>query len=135
MLTSKEAGGMEYIEATRQVGARLADAADDTAAAAAIELAIEAWKRLAGTDFAWDHFGLELLDIRARLYPDHDDVVVDAAAPVRDDAATRLAVTTLVEQLAQYHERLAADGRDDLARRLHHDAGAQHLRRAAAALA
>ncbi|MEU8073092.1 hypothetical protein AB0B20_25375 [Micromonospora sp. NPDC049151] len=126
---------MEYIEATRQVGARLADAADQTAAAGAVQLAIEAWKSLAGSDLAWDQFGLELLDIRARLYSDYDDVVVDAAAPTRDDVETRLALTELVEQLARHHERLAADDRDDLARRLSHDAGAQQLRRAAAALA
>ncbi|WBC08890.1 hypothetical protein [Micromonospora sp. WMMA1947] len=126
---------MEYIEATRQVGARLADAADHTAAAGAVQLAIEAWKSLAGSDLAWDQFGLELLDIRARLYSEYDDVVVNAAAPVRDDAETRLALTALVEQLARYHERLAVDDRDDLARRLSHDAGAQQLRRAAAALA
>ncbi|MET9300677.1 hypothetical protein ABZX66_15250 [Micromonospora aurantiaca] len=126
---------MEYIEATRQVGARLADAADHIAAAGAVQLAIEAWKSLAGSDLAWDQFGLELLDIRARLHSDYDDVVVDAAAPARDDVETRLAVTALVEQLARYHERLAADDRDDLARRLTHDAGAQQLRRAAAALA
>ncbi|MBQ1041477.1 hypothetical protein KBX03_03045 [Micromonospora sp. C72] len=126
---------MEYTEATRQVRARLADAADHTAAAGAVHLAIEAWKSLAGSDLAWDQFGLELLDIRARLYSDYDDVVVDAAAPARDDVETRLAVTALVEQLARYHERLAADDRDDLARRLSHDAGAQQLRRAAAALA
>ncbi|MEU4383209.1 hypothetical protein [Micromonospora echinofusca] len=126
---------MEYIEATRRVGAGLTEATDDTTAAAAVQLAIEAWKCLAGTDLAWDHCGLELLDIRARLYSEYDDVVVDAAAPVRDDAETRLAVTTLLEQLARYHERLAVDDHDDLARRLSHDAGAQQLRRAAAALA
>ncbi|MEU8314996.1 hypothetical protein [Micromonospora sp. NPDC049033] len=126
---------MEYIEATRQVGARLANAADHTAGAGAIQLAIEAWKSLAGSDLAWDQFGLELLDIRARFYSDYDDVVVNAAAPVRDDAETRLALTALVEQLARYHERLAADDRDGLSHRLSHDAGAQQLRRAAAALA
>ncbi|MGC4806137.1 hypothetical protein [Micromonospora sp. DT233] len=126
---------MEYIEATRRVGAGLTEAADDTAAAAAVQLAIEAWQCLAGTDFAWDRFGLELLDIRARLYSEYDDVVVGAAAPVRDTAETRLAVTTLLEQLACYHERRAVDDHGDLARRRSHDASAQQLRRAAAALA
>ncbi|MEK8106549.1 hypothetical protein NKG94_17300 [Micromonospora sp. M12] len=126
---------MEYAEAAREISARLAEGVDDTLAAGAIQLAIEAWKSLAGTDLAWDHFGLELLDVRARLYSDHGDIVVNADAPVRDDAETRLAVTTLLEQLARYHDRLAADDRDDLARRLSHDAGAQQLRRAAVALA
>ncbi|MEV4824538.1 hypothetical protein [Micromonospora sp. NPDC049274] len=125
---------MEYAEAAREMMARLADDADDVAAAGVIQLALEAWKRLAGTDLAWDRFGLELLDVRARLYADHD-VVVDAEAPVRDDADTRLVVATLMEQLARYHERQATNDRDDLARRLSHDAGAQQLRRAAAALA
>ncbi len=135
MLTSNQAHGMDYIEATKEVCAGSADAWDDTTAAGAVQLAIEAWKRLSGTDLAWDQFGLEMLDIRARLYADHDDVVVDAAAPARDDVETRHAVATLVEHLARYHEYLAASGRDDLARRLDHDAAAQQLRRAAAALA
>ncbi|MFF0097716.1 hypothetical protein ACFYO8_00150 [Micromonospora sp. NPDC005257] len=126
---------MDYIEATREVCAGLADALDDTTAVGAVHLAIEAWKRLSGTDLAWDRFGLEMLDIRARLYADHDEVVVDAAAPARDDAETRRAVATLVERLARYHERLATCDGDDLARRLAHDAAAQQLRRAAAALA
>lgn len=135
LLTRKHAGDMEYIEATRQIGARLADAVDDTAAAGAVQLAIQAWQHLAGSDLAWDHFGLELLEIRARFYAEHDDVVVDAAAPERDDTETRLAVTTLVEHLARHHERQAVDDRNDVARRLDHDAAAQQLRRAAAALA
>ncbi|WBC05305.1 hypothetical protein [Micromonospora sp. WMMA1976] len=126
---------MDYIEATKVVCADSADAWDDTTAAGAVQLAIEAWKGLSGTDLAWDRFGLEMLDIRARLYADHDDVVVDAAAPTRDDVETRHAVATLVEHLARYHERLAARDDDDLARRLDHDAAAQQLRRAAAALA
>ncbi|MEU7673548.1 hypothetical protein AB0C42_01870 [Micromonospora taraxaci] len=134
MLTSNQAHGMTYAEAAREITARLALGVDDTVAAGALQLAIEAWKCLAGTDLAWDRYGLELLDVRARLYSDHDDVVVDAGAPVRDDAETRLAVTALLEQLARYHDRLAADDRDDLARRLSHDAGAQQLRRAVAAL-
>ncbi|WP_406083564.1 hypothetical protein OHA01_02115 [Micromonospora zamorensis] len=134
MLTSNQAHGMTYAEAAREITARLARGVDDTVAAGAMQLAIEAWKSLAGTDLAWDRFGLELLDVRARLYSEHDDVVVDAAAPIRDDAETRLAVKTLLEQLARYHDRLAADDRDDLARRLSHDAGAQQLRRAVAAL-
>ncbi|MET7879856.1 hypothetical protein ABZS52_23355 [Micromonospora profundi] len=125
---------MSYPEAAREIAARLAHGVDDTAAAGAVQLAIEAWKSLAGTDLAWDRLGLELLDVRARLYSDHDDIVVAAEAPIRDDAETRLAVTTLLEQLARYHDRMAADDRDDLARRLSHDAGAQQLRRAVAAL-
>lgn len=135
MLTSNKAHGMEYAEAAREISARLAEGVDDTLAAGAIQLAIEAWKSLAGTDLAWDHFGLELLDVRARLYSDHGNIVVNADAPVRDDAETRSAVTTLLEQLARYHDRLAVNDRHDLARRLSHDAGAQQLRRAAAALA
>lgn len=135
MQTSNQAHGMTYAQAAREITARLAHGVDDTAAAGALQLAIEAWKCLAGTDLAWDRYGLELLDVRARLYSDHDDVVVDAGTPVRDDAETRLAVTALLEQLARHHDRLAADDRDDLARRLSHDAGAQQLRRAVAALA
>ncbi|MEU4779872.1 hypothetical protein [Micromonospora sp. NPDC023633] len=41
----------------------------------------------------------------------------------------------LVEHLAQHHDRRAADPHDGLAQRLDHDAAAQQLRRAAAALA
>ncbi|MEU3455350.1 hypothetical protein ABZ671_17395 [Micromonospora sp. NPDC006766] len=106
---------------------------DDLVAAGAMYLACEAWRQLAGRDLAWDRFGLELLDVRARLYSEQD-VTVDAAAPVRDDAETRLAVTSMVEQLACYHDRCASDHRFGLAERLSHDAGAQQLRRAAAAL-
>ncbi|WP_433132829.1 hypothetical protein ACQPWW_14195 [Micromonospora sp. CA-240977] len=135
MLTAHQPHGMTYPEAARETTARLAQDLDDTVAADAIQLAIEAWKSLAGTDFAWDRFGLELLNVRARLYSDHDDVVVDTGPPVRDDAETRLAVTSLLEQLARYHDRRAADDRDDPHRRLSHDAGAQQLRRAVAALA
>ncbi|MBQ1028942.1 hypothetical protein KBX26_02830 [Micromonospora sp. C97] len=126
---------MNYAEAAREIAARLARGGDDVVAAGAIQMAIEAWKCLAGTDLAWDRFGLELLDVRARLYSDHDDVLVDADVPVRDDAETRLAVTALLEQLARHHDRLASDDQSDLARRLSHDAGAQQLRRAVAALA
>ncbi|WP_030334626.1 hypothetical protein [Micromonospora parva] len=134
MLTSNQAHGMTYAEAAREITARLAQGVDGTVAAGAIQLAIEAWQCLAGTDLAWDRYGLELLDVRARLYSDLDDVVVDAGAPVRDDVETRLAVTTMLEQLARYHDRRAGDDREDLARRLSHDAGAQQLRRAVAAL-
>ncbi|MET8040538.1 hypothetical protein ABZU25_06690 [Micromonospora sp. NPDC005215] len=135
MLTAHQPHGTNYAEAAREITARLAQDLDDTVAADAIQLAIEAWKSLAGTDFAWDRFGLELLNVRARLYSDHDDVVVDTGTPVRDDAETRLAVTSLLEQLARYHDRRAADDRDDLSRRLNHGAGARQLRRAVAALA
>lgn len=134
MLTSHQADGVKYVDAAREITARLARGGDDAVAAGAIQLAIEAWKCLAGTDLAWDRFGLELLDVRARLYSDHDDVVVDAGAPVRDDAETRLAVTALLEQLARHHDRLAGEDQGDLARRLSHDAGARQLRRAVAAL-
>ena len=126
---------MEYMEATRALGERLAAGEDDLAAAGAVQLAIEAWKHLAGVDTAWDRFGLALLDIQARLYSEEVDVVVNAAAPSTDDPELRTAVADLVEQLAQHHERLAADEHTALAQRLNHDAGAQHLRRAAAALA
>ncbi|MEW2386004.1 hypothetical protein AB0873_28480 [Micromonospora sp. NPDC047707] len=125
---------MKYVEAAKEISARLRGEAGDLAAAAAMHLACEAWKRLAGSDIAWDRFGLELLDLRARLYSDHREVVVEAEAPVRDDAETRLAVTGMLELLARYHERCAVDERFELARRLSHDAGAQQLRRAAAAL-
>ncbi|RKF24671.1 hypothetical protein [Micromonospora globbae] len=125
---------MKYIEAANQINALLRDEPDDLVAGGAMYLACEAWKQLAGSDIAWDRFGLELLDVRARHYSDHQDVTVDAEGPVRDDAETRLAVTDMVEQLARYHQRCAVDGRLGLAGRLSHDAAAQQLRRAAAAL-
>lgn len=125
---------MKYVDAAREISSRLRAEPDDLAVAGAMQLACEAWKQLAGNDLAWDRLGLELLDVRARLYADHQDVIVDAEAPVRDDAETRLAVTDMLEQLARYHERCAVDERFDLAARLSHDAGAQQLRRAAAAL-
>ncbi|MEV4210172.1 hypothetical protein [Micromonospora sp. NPDC049662] len=134
MPTLNQPRGTDYNDAARQVADLLAHDADGIAAAGAVQLAIEAWKSLAGTDLAWDRFGLELLDIRARLYSDHDDVVVDAESPTHDDAETRRVVAVLLEQLARHHDRLAADHHDDLASRDLHTAAAQQLRRAVATL-
>ncbi|MEH1017890.1 hypothetical protein V6U90_33135 [Micromonospora sp. CPCC 206060] len=125
---------MEFADATSALTARLAAGNDDLAAAGAIHLAVEAWKRLSGGDAAWDRFGLELLDVRSRLYSD-DDVVVDATVPATDGPHLRHAVMDLVEQLAQHHDRRAVHPDNGLAQRLDHDAAAQQLRRAVAALA
>ena len=123
---------MEYTEAAQVVSASLAAGGDDLAAAGAMSLALEAWRHLAGTDRAWDRFALELLDIHSRLYQDQC-VAVEAEPPQDDGPQIRAAVTALVEQLARHHERHALDD-VDLAQRLDHDACAQQLRRAAAAL-
>jgi hypothetical protein len=123
---------MEFPEAARVLSARLAAGDDSLAAAGAVHLAIEAWKHLGGVDPAWDRFGLEVLDVRSRLY--EDDVVVDAATPGADGPEVRAAVMDLIEQLARHHCRCAVAG-DGLAQRLGHEAAAQQLRRAAAALA
>ncbi|WP_157551506.1 hypothetical protein [Micromonospora globosa] len=123
---------MEFPEAARVLGARLAAGDDSLAAAGAVHLAVEAWKHLGGSDPAWDRFGLEVLDVRSRLYV--DDVEVEAAAPNADGPEVRAAVRDLIGHLARHHDRCAV-ARDGLAQRLDHDAAAQQLRRAAAALA
>ena len=123
---------MEFPEAATILSARLAAGGDSLAAAGAVHLAIEAWKHLGGVDPAWDRLGLEVLDVRSRLY--EDDVVLDAAAPDADGPEVRAAVRDLIEHLAQHHDRRAV-AEDGLAQRLDHDAAAQQLRRAAAALA
>lgn len=123
---------MEFAEAANVLTVRLAAGDDSLAAAGAVHLAIEAWKHLGGFDPAWDRFGLEVLDVRSRLY--EDDVVVDAAAPDTDGPEVRAAVRDLIEHLAQHHDRCAV-AQDGLAGRLDHDAAAEQLRRAAAALA
>lgn len=122
---------MEFAEAANVLTVRLAAGDDGLAAAGAVHLAIEAWKHLGGVDPAWERFGLEVLDVRSRLYA--DDVIVEAAAPDADGPEVRAAVRDLIEHLAQYHDRRAV-AEDGLAQRLDHDAAAQQLRRAAAAL-
>ena len=123
---------MDYTDAVRTVTTNLAAGGDEFAAAAAISLALQAWKQLGGTDSVWDRIGLDLLEVRGQLYPDQD-VRVAAADPTADPA-TRAAVAALLEQLAGHHQQLAA-GDGPLAERLAHDAGVQQLREAAAALA
>ncbi|MFD0783728.1 hypothetical protein ACFQZ8_07360 [Micromonospora azadirachtae] len=123
---------MEFLEAATVLSARLAAGDDSLAAAGAVYLAIEAWKHLGGVDPAWDRFGLEVLDVRSRLY--EDDVEVDVAVPDADGPEVRAAVMDLIGHLARYHVRRAV-AEDGLAQRLDHDAAAQQLRRAAAALA
>jgi hypothetical protein len=123
---------MDCTKAARTVGDNLIAGGDEFAAAGAMYLALQAWRHLAGADKAWDRLGLELLDVRGRLYAGQD-VVVEAAPP-HDGPGTRAAVVALVEHLARHHEALAA-GSGPLAQRLDHDAGVQQLRRAAAALA
>ncbi|MEV4830609.1 hypothetical protein AB0K25_20100 [Micromonospora sp. NPDC049257] len=122
---------MRFMEAAEVLAARLADGDDDLAAGGALQLMIDAWRYLGGSDPAWDRFGLEVLDVRSRMYP--DEVAVAADVPDADRPQLRTAVRDLVEQLARHHERHAVD-HDDLAHRLSHDATAQQLRRAAAAL-
>jgi hypothetical protein len=121
---------MDYTEAVRAVREQL-DAGVELAPAAALHLSLQAWRRLAAADPVWDKVGLELLDVRDRLYADQD-VAVEADPP-RDGAQTRAAVAALIEHLARYHET-GATSAGPLAQRLDHDAAAQQLRRAAAAL-
>ena len=123
---------VEYTDAVRTVITSLAAGGDDFAAAGAISLALRAWRQLGGTDPVWDQVGLDLLEVRDRLYPDQD-VTVAAADPAADPQ-TRAAVAELLEQLALHHQQLAG-GDAPLAERLAHDAGVQQLRDAAAALA
>lgn len=130
-----DAAHMEFVEATSTLTARLAAGNDDLAAAGAICLAVEAWKHLAGEDTAWDRFGLEILDVRSRLYTHYDDVVVDTTLPTTSSAHIRDAVRELVAQLARYHDHRALDADIALSERLDHNAVAQQLRRAVAALA
>lgn len=122
---------MNYTEAVQAVGDNLANGDDDLAAAAAMHLALQAWRHLAAADATWDGLGLNLLDIQHRLYRDQD-VAVEADPP-RDGPGTRAAVAELLQRLARHHEALAIGNRP-LPDRLEHDAAAQQLRRAAAAL-
>ncbi|MFD6563016.1 hypothetical protein [Micromonospora profundi] len=126
---------MNFVEAASALNARLAAGDDNLAAAGAVFLAVEAWKKLSGRAVAWERFGLAILDVRSRLYSEDDDVVVDATAPEADGPLVRAALIDLVEQLARYHSRRAVHSGDGLAQRLEHDAVAQQLRRAAIALA
>ena len=122
---------INYTDAVRAVTTSLADGGDDFAAAGAISLVLQAWRRLGGTDPVWDRVGLDLLEVRSQLYPDQDVRV--AAGDPHADPQTRAAVAGLLEQLARHHQQLAA-GDAPLADRLAHDAGVQQLRDAAAAL-
>lgn len=124
---------MEYIEAIHEIRSRLSTGGDRYAAAAALHLAIEAWSNFAGGDPAWDQVGLELLDLRGRLYLD-EDVAVDAEPPSGDSVQVRTAVSALLQELAAHHDRLARYGHGDLTVRLDHDAGAEQCRQAAAVL-
>jgi len=124
---------MDYTQAARAVAASLAAGDDEMAAPGALHLAIQAWRHLADGDAAWDRFGLELLDLRTRLYPD-DDVAVEVDAPPHDGPELRAVLSELVEELARYHQRLAANSDLALVQRLEHDAAAHQLRRAVAVL-
>jgi len=124
---------MDYTQAARAVAASLAAGDDEMAAPGALNLAIQAWHQLAETDTAWDRFGLELLDLRTRLYPG-DDISVEADAPPGDGPELRAVLGELVEELARHHQRLAANGDLALAQRLEQDAAAHQLRRAVAVL-
>ncbi len=117
---------MDFIPAAEAVTALLATRADDAAPDAALYLTIMAWAALAEADPAWDRFGLELLDIRTRLYPD-SGIVVDARPPAHDEPRLRQSLTGLVAALADHHDTLAADERLGLALRLEHDAAAHQL--------
>ncbi|MFY1595903.1 hypothetical protein [Micromonospora sp. WMMD737] len=125
---------MEFVKAIGALTARLAAGNDDLAASGAIYLAVAAWKHQAGEDTAWDRFGLEVLDVRSRFYT-HYDVVVDTTVPTAANTHIRNAVRELVAQLARYHDQRALDADRTLSERLDHDAAAQKLRRAVAALA
>ncbi len=124
---------MDYLHVARAVAASLAAGDDEMAAPGALHLAIQAWRYLADGDAAWDRFGLELLDLRTRLYPD-EDVAVEADAPPDDGPVLRAVLSELFEELARYHQRIAANSNLALAQRLEYDAAAQQLRRAVAAL-
>ena len=124
---------MDYTQAARAVYASLAAGDDEMAAPGALHLAIQAWRHNAEADTAWDRFGIELLDVRTRLYPS-DDIAVEADAPAGDGPELRAVLSELVEELARYHQRLAANSNLALAQRLEHDAVAQQLRRAVAVL-
>ncbi|XVU24186.1 hypothetical protein ACQPZJ_44310 [Actinoplanes sp. CA-054009] len=123
---------MDYTEAVRAVREQLDAGVDELAAAGALDLTLQAWRHLADADRVWDQVGLELLDVKGRLYADLD-VTVEADPP-SDGQQTRAAVVELVEGLARHHERNAAAG-GPFAQRLDHAAAAQQLHRAAAVLA
>jgi len=122
---------MEFSEAVRAVTASLAAGGDPHAAAAAIWLALQAWRHLGDLDPVWDRVGVDLLEVRDRFYADQD-VQVETEPP-GDRRAARTAVAVLLGRLADHHLALAAvDG--PLPIRLAHDAGAERLREIAAAL-
>jgi len=129
-----DAAPTPFAEASREVAEQLATSNQpgDPRAWAAIYLAVEAWRQLADDTGAWDYFGLEVLDVRARHYYDqHVEVLVGAAC---SDLDTRAAVCEMVTQLAGHHARIAASETLQLVDRLSHDATARQLQRAVAAL-
>lgn len=128
------APGMNYTDAARMAREELTFDDGDELAAAALQLALQAWRAAAGADPVWDRFGLELLDVRDRLYPT-PPVVAVAEPPPGDGPHTRTTVTELVEALADRHRRVAGDDQRPLAQRLKHDSVAVQLRDAAATLA
>src|SRR5262249_40084964 len=107
-MTTDEAAGMKYANAVQATSAVLAQGGDPLAAAGAVDLAMQAWRDLAGADAAWDYFGLGLLEVCTRLYP-HRDVAIHADPPPSDGPTLRGAVADLIEELARYHEREAAN--------------------------
>ncbi len=125
---------MNYLDALCRATVDLNDGDADAAAQAALQLAIGAWRQLAGVDRAWDVFGLELLDVADRLYP-YPDVAVNAEPPESDDPQLRAAVVDLVGALAQRCDRVAADETLPLTERLRHSAAGEQLRHAQTALA
>ncbi|GGM22597.1 hypothetical protein ACFFX1_11035 [Dactylosporangium sucinum] len=125
---------MTYNDLARAVTNELGADDGDELAQAALQLALQAWHALADGDPAWDRFGLDLLDVRGRLHP-NPTVAVVTPAPDRDRPELRAAVTTLVQALADRHERVAAGAERALAQRLQLDGAAVQLRRAAEALA
>ena len=124
---------MDYTEAARSASRELGSDDGDELAQAALQLALQAWRSLSGDDPAWDRFGLELLDVRDRLYP--TTTVTTVTAPLYcDGLEIRQMVAELVETLAARHRRVAGDEDRPLAERLDHDGAAVQLRRAAATL-
>lgn len=123
-----------WVTATNAITVQLAETnapADPSVRAAAVYLALAAWRDL-GAGGGWDHFGLDMLEVRDRHYLAHGVEVEVAAAQA--DSATLSAVRRMVEQLACVHDRLASEDQLPVATRLDHEASAHQLRRAVAAL-
>ncbi|BCY11012.1 hypothetical protein [Actinoplanes sp. L3-i22] len=123
---------MEFTQAARAVIEDL-KAGNELALAAAVALALRAWRTLAAGDpTAWDLFGLDVLAVQQMLYV---QVQVEVQAdPPHDDGPTRALLQQLVGQLADHHAQRAATGTDSLDERLEHEAGSIQLRRALAVL-